>query len=64
MKIKVLNTNFLSHSTIVTLNGIEIPSQLDNINGEGKNDKLSFVIDMRDDSSVILLSNNMQYSFE
>ena len=54
MKINDFNNYFCALSTIVTLNGIEITSQLDDINGENKNDELGFVIDMRGDSSINL----------
>jgi hypothetical protein len=54
MKIKDFNADFRVRSAIVSLNGIEIPSQLDDINGDGKNDELAFVIDIRGDSSLSL----------
>lgn len=60
IKIKDFNADFRVRSAIVYLYGTEIPSQLDDINGDGKYDELAFVIDMRGDSSInleVTLSN-------
>ena len=60
IKLKDFKTNFKVRSSIVIFNDIEIPSQLDDINGDGHYEELAFVIDMQGKlhSSVeITLSN-------
>ena len=47
IKIKDFNPNFRVRSAIVKYNDKEIPSQLDDINGDGHNDELAFVLDMK-----------------
>ena len=46
IKLKDFNPNFRVRSAIVKYNDKEIPSQLDDINGDGHNDELAFVLDM------------------
>ena len=47
IKLKDFKTNFKVRSSIVIFNNIEIPSQLDDINGDGHYQELAFVIDMK-----------------
>ena len=54
IKIKDFKTDFRVRSAIVIFKGIEIPSQLDDINGDGHNDELAFVLDMEGALSVIV----------
>ena len=52
IKLKDFKTNFKVRSSIVVFNEIEIPSQLDDINGDGHYDELAFVIDMKGNISA------------
>lgn len=60
IKIKDFKTDFRVRSAIVFFKDKEVPSQLDDINGDGHNDDLAFVLDMKDKLSVrvkVTLSN-------
>ena len=54
IKIKDFKADFRVRSAIVMFKGIEIPSQLDDINGDGHNDELAFVLDMEGALSAIV----------
>jgi hypothetical protein len=46
-KLKDLHPSFQVRSVVVTCNGQEIPSQIDDLNRDGKAEELAFVIDMK-----------------
>ena len=54
IKLKDFKTDFRIRSAIVSFNGNEIPSQLDDINGNGHFDELAFVIDMKGELNSIV----------
>ena len=54
IKINDFKADFRVRSAVVKLNGEEIPSQLDDFDGDGHNDELALVLDMRGKSSAKL----------
>ena len=54
IKLKDFQCNFRIRSAIVFFNELEIPSQLDDINGDGHYDELAFVLDMKGELNAIV----------
>ena len=54
IKLKEFNSDFRIRSAVVFYNGLEIPSQLDDINGDGHYDELAFVLDMKGEQNVVV----------
>ncbi len=54
IKINDFKADFRVRSAVVKLNGEEIPSQLDDFDGDGHNDELALVLDMKGKSSAKL----------
>ena len=54
IKLKDFKADFRVRSAIVSYNDNEIPSQLDDINGDGHNDELAFLLDMKGELNAIV----------